>query len=331
MVWRVVNALWAPAGAGETIECARPVCKRARALDWNDLRYFLAVSRAGTFVRAGKELGVEHTTVARRLAALEAALGVKLFARGPEGMTLTAAGHEVLPSAEAMAALAEEISRRVAGGDGRVEGTVRLTIPESMNGYTVEALTDLRARHPALVVEVLSDNRALDLRRGEADVAVRIRDSEDGELIARKIGTSGWSMYASPAYVERKGTPRSPEELAGHEIVGFAPSMAAIVGARWLEAHGAGGNVVLRANSINAALDAAAVGFGIVFLPCFVADRSKALVRLTPRIIGSRDILLVVHPDLARVARIRATMEFLVERFARDAALWSGEPSAQQR
>lgn len=188
----------------------------------------------------------------------------------------------------------------------------------------MQAFTELRARHPALVVEVLSDNRALDLRRGEADVAIRIRDSADPELITRKIGRAGWSLYAAGSYLARKGAPPSPEALAGHDVIGFAPSLGSVVGARWIEAHGAGTNVVLRADTIGAAVDAAVVGFGLVFLPCFVAARTPALRRLTPRVVGSRDILLVVHPDLARVGRVRATMDFLVELYARDGALWSG-------
>jgi DNA-binding transcriptional LysR family regulator len=293
-------------------------------MNWNDLLYFLAIARAGTLVRAGKELGVEHTTVARRLAALEAALGVKLFLRGPDGLALTEAGHAVLPSAQAIAAHVEEIGRRVSGLDGRVEGTVRLTIPESVEGYMMEALPQLRERHPALLVEVLSDNRAYDIRRGEADLAVRFLDVDDPELIARKIGSSGWSLYASASYVERKGELASPEELTDHDVIGFAPSLSKIIGARWLETYAQNANLVLRANSLSAAMDAARVGFGLAALPCFIAEGEASLKRLTPRVIGSRDILLVVHPELARVARVRAAMDFLVELFARDAAVFTG-------
>ena len=311
--------------AAETIECAQAVCKRAPRLDWNDLRYFLAITRTGTLVRAGKEMGVEHTTVARRLAALEAALGCKLFTRGPDGLTLTETGRSVLPAAEAVAAHVSDILRRATGSDAKVEGTVRLTIPESINGYMVQVLTRLREQHPGLMFEVLSDNRAFDLRRGEADLAVRIRDVEDPELIARKIGSAGWSLYASPAYVGRRGGLETPDNLQGHELIGFAPDLAATVGQRWLDAHGQGARIVMRANSINAAVDAAVAGGGVVALPCFTVDHDPRLTRLTPQVIGARDINLVVHPDLAKVGRVRTTMDFLIETFVRDASLWSGE------
>ena len=302
-------------------KCGVPVA----TMDWNDLRYFLAIARAGTLVRAGKELGVEHTTVARRLSALETALGCKLFARGPEGLSLTEAGKQVLPSAEAIAAHVNDIVRRVTGGDAKVEGLVRLTIPESINSYIVQLLTRLRQQYPGLSFDVLTDNRALDLRRGEADLAVRFRDVQDPDLLVRKVGTAGWSIYAVPAYLERKGPLLAPENLQGHDIIGFAPSLAAVVGQRWIDAHGSGATVVMRANNLNAALDAAVAGAGLALLPCFMGDHAAGLQRLTPRTVGARDISLVVHPDLARVGRVRATMDFLIDPFVRDAAIWSGE------
>jgi DNA-binding transcriptional LysR family regulator len=310
----------------ETIETAQAVCKRAQAVNWNDLLYFLAIVRAGTLVGAGRELGVEHTTVARRLAALETALGTKLFLRGPEGFTLTDAGREILPSAEAIARHIEEIAHKISGLDARVEGTVRLTTSEAIERYMVEALSRLRERHPALLVEILTDNRALDIRRGEADLAVRFVDVDDVELIVRKLGIAGWSLYASERYIERKGLLESPDNLTGHDLIGYAPNLAKAAGARWLEAHASGAHFALRANSISAAVDAALVGFGLVALPCFVAHEEHRLKRLTPKVVGARDILLVVHPELARVARVRATMDFLVELFTRDAAIFAGEP-----
>ena len=301
-------------------------------MDWNDLRYFLAIARTGTLVKAGKQLGVEHSTVGRRLSALEAALGAKLFARGPEGLSLTAAGQTLLPSAEAIAAHIEEIGRRVSGGDARIEGTVRVTIPEAVNAYMIQVLTGLRERHPALLVEVLSDNRAFDLRRGEADLALRVRGTDDPELISRKVGSAAWSLYASPDYIARKGPLANPGDLQGHDVIGFAPSLIGVVGGQWLETHARTSNVVLRANSLGAALDATVVGFGLAPLPCFMGDSSPVLRRLVPGLlIGAHDITLVAHPDLARVARVRATMDYLIEVLQRDAALWSGETPALDR
>jgi DNA-binding transcriptional LysR family regulator len=311
--------------APATIDAAQAPCDRARVLDWNDLRYFLAIARAGTLTSAARDLKVEHTTVGRRLSAMESALGTRLFTRGPDGFSLTRAGSEVLPLAQEIAARVEAIERRVAGEDAKIEGVVRLTTSEALSGYLVRQLATLRERHPALFVEILSGNQAFDLLRGEADLAVRVREVSEPELVARKVAVSGWSLYAAPAYLERKGAPSSPEDLRDQDVIGFDKSLSAVPGALWLDAHAEGTRVVMRANSIVAALNATIFGMGLAVLPCFMADPEAALQRLTPRLLGARDVFLVVHPDLARVARVRAVMEFVVEVYSRDAELWRGE------
>jgi DNA-binding transcriptional LysR family regulator len=298
--------------------------------DWNDFRYFLAIARAGSLAGAARELGVEHTTVGRRLSALEAELGVRLFLRGPDGLAATEAGRGILPLAEEIATRFEAIDRRVSGGDDRIEGTVRFSVSEALSGYFVKHFAALRERHPGLVVQMSSGNQASDLMRGEADLAVRAREVTEPDLLARKVASAAWSLYAAPDYIARKGTPPSPEDLRGHDIIGFDDSLNNTPGGLWLQAHLAGTNVVMRGNSIVAAINAAICGMGIGAVPCFLAEGDPALRRLTPRVLGARDIFLVVHPDLARVARVRAVMDFVVDLFTRDATLWSGvAPGAQ--
>jgi DNA-binding transcriptional LysR family regulator len=292
--------------------------------DWNDFRHFLAIARAGTLVGAAKALGVEHSTVGRRLSALESALGTKLFARSPDGLALTRPGQEILPLAEEMGARADAIERRISGEDARIAGTVRVTASEALSGYLATKLSALGERHPELMVEMLSGNRAYDLLHGEADLAIRVREVTEPNLIVRKIGQAVWSLYASPAYVARKGKPEDPADLAGHDIVGFDESLAGVPGALWLAEHATGTKTVLRGNSIMAAFNAATFGVGIAVLPCFLGDAEPRLERLTPRVLGARDVFLVVHPDLTRVARVRAVMDFVIETFATDSA-WSGE------
>jgi DNA-binding transcriptional LysR family regulator len=296
-------------------------------VDWNDLRYFLAVRRAGTLAGAARTLKVEHSTVSRRLTALEEALGARLFLRGPDGFTSTPAGDRLLPLAEQMEAAVGAIDRQVAGGDERVEGTVRLTVSEVFSGFIVKRLSRLRARHPDLVVEVLTGNQALDLSRGEADLAVRIMPTNDPDLVVRKIVDCGWAMYAASSYVERGGVPPGPETLTGHELIGYDDTMSAVPGAQWLTKHGAGAHVVLRGNSIMAALNACLAGMGLTVLPGFLADVEPTLVRLSPAVLGTRPMFLVVHPDLARVARVRVVMDFIVEIITGEAALLQGAVS----
>lgn len=292
--------------------------------DWNDFRYFLAIARSGSLAGAGRELGVEHTTVGRRLAALETELGTRLFLRGPDGLVATDAGRAILPLAQEIEARFEAIDRRLSGGDDRVEGTVRFSISEAFTGYFVKHFGSLRERHPNLTVQISSGNRSADLMRGEADLAVRAREVTEPDLLARKVAVAGWSLYAAPDYVARKGAPSEPEDLGGHDVIGFDESLANTPGGLWLGAHAQGANIVMRGNSIVAAINATICGMGISAVPCFFAESEPRLRRLTPRVLGGRDIFLVVHPDMAKVARVRAVMDFVVELFARDGALWSG-------
>jgi len=306
------------------IEAAQGPCESARVPDWNDFRYFLAVAQVGTFAGAARELGVEHTTVARRLTALETALGTRLIIRGPDGLTLTTAGRDVVPLAEEIAARVQAIERRASGEDSRVEGTVRVSVSEALSGYLVRKSAPLRDRHPGLRVEMLVGNHASDLLRGEADLAIRALPLTEPDLVARKLVSAGWSMYASADYVARRGMPADLETLSGHDVIAFDDSMAQTPGGVWLAAHAKACNVAMRGNSVVAVLNAAICSMGVAVIPCFLGEPEPQLRRLTPRVLGARDIHLVVHPDMARVARVRAVMDFVVELFERDAALWTG-------
>jgi DNA-binding transcriptional LysR family regulator len=262
-------------------------------MDWNDLRYFLAVRRAGSLAGAARALKVEHSTVSRRLAALEEALGAKLFLRGPDGFTSTPAGDALAPHAEAMEAAAEAVSRQVSGGDERIEGTVRLTTSEVFSGFVVKRLGPLRVRNPDLVVEVLSGNQPFDLARGEADLAIRIMATSDPDLRVRKLVDCGWTMYAARGYLDSHGAPASPEVLTGHDVVGFDETMSRVPGALWLEAHGAGARIVLRGNSIMAVLNACLAGLGVTVLFCHLGDVEPTLVRVSRQVLGMRPMFLV--------------------------------------
>lgn len=295
-------------------------------LEWNDLRFFLAVYRARTLAGAARSLGVDHTTVGRRLATMERALGATLFARTPGGLLPTESAGQILPLAEQAERAVQGIERVALGEDSRPEGPVRVTTSETLAGFLGRRLGELHAKHPGVTVEVLAGNANLDLIRGEADIAIRIAPTTQADLVCRKLATAGWSAYAARTYVAVRGTPVPITDLTNHDVVAFNDSLSKVPGAQWIEAHGKAANVVLRSGSIPAAWNAALGGLGIVIVPCLLAEREDAMVRLTPEILGSRDIALVVHPDLARVARVRVVMDFLVERFARDAPILSGSP-----
>jgi len=223
----------------------------------------------------------------------------------------------------------DAFERRAAARDARLEGLVRLTVSEAFSGFIVRRMSELQAKHPGLIVEILSGNRSFDLTRHEADLALRIAATTQADLVCKRIGDAGWSMYASESYVARQGMPSSSTDLAGHQIIAFDETLAAVPGARWLEEYGAGANVVLRGNSIVSVLNATIVGMGLSIIPCFLADPEPTLRRLTPQVLGSREIWLVFHPDVARIPRVRCVIDFVTAIITRDAAILRGEIAVQ--
>jgi DNA-binding transcriptional LysR family regulator len=306
-------------------ECEQCVCDLGQVFDWGDLRYLLAVSRAGSFAGAARELGVKHTTVARRVGALEEALGARLVTKGKDSVGLTEAGAALKASAEEIERQAASIERRLAGEGARVEGVVRLTMPDAFAPYVAPRLPKLREQHPKLSVHILADHRVYDLEKGEADLALRIHPSTKPHYLERKLCSPNWSIYASRAYVRARGMPRSPADLKNHDLIGPDAEMNASPAAEWFREHVPDAQFEMRFNSVLQMLNAVTMGLGISPLPCFLADPEPELVRVLHNKVPNRIIRLVAHPEVARVARVRAVMDFLVDSFKRDAKLWAGE------
>jgi DNA-binding transcriptional LysR family regulator len=191
-------------------------------LDWNDLRYFLAVARAGSTLAAGRELRTSQTTVARRIAALERALGFPLFEKRQAGYALTPAGEELLDRAEQVEASAARFADAAAAHSREVSGTVRITTEEIYAvGLISPFLRDLHDRYPDIMIELDTAQAVRDLGSGEADIALR-SSSEDqpSGLVGRRLGVDDWTLYCSREYAARNGAPASVEELRHHAIVG---------------------------------------------------------------------------------------------------------------
>jgi DNA-binding transcriptional LysR family regulator len=294
-------------------------------MDWGDLRYLLALRRAGSLAAAARELKVDQSTVSRRLAALEDALGAQLVARTPDGMSLTEAGALAAETAAGIGAACDELGRRIGGSDARPEGVVRVSTTESMAAYLFPRLGTVRDAHPGITLEVVASNAALDLARREADLAVRMfRETRPG-LIARKLGEIGWSVYAAPSYLARRGA-AGVGDLRGHDLVGYDQSLSGTAGARWLAEHGAGAQVVFRGNSPRAVAAAVAAGLGISALPCFVTAADPNLRRLTPEIVGSSEVFAVIPPDHKGTTRVKIVSDCLAALFQDDRALLRGDP-----
>ena len=280
----------------------------AEQLDWDDLRYFLRAVQAGTLAGAARAMGVEHTTVGRRLSTLERTLGAPLVLRGPEGLKLTQLGEQAAP-------LVEEVQRAVIALVDLVaaqRARVRLAVPSGFTALFMPRIAELRRQHPTLSVELVSGSRPVDLKKGEADLAIRIGPVADKDLVARKLCEAGWALYASEAYVARSARV-DPSDLAGHEVIGYDPSLADVPAAKWLEARSMNASVVMRSREMTDMLAAATSGVGLAALSCMVGDAEPKLLRLTPELIATRSVSLVYRREAKLSAEVRAVIRFVVE------------------
>lgn len=283
-------------------------------LDWDDLRIFLAIHRAGTLARAASELSINATTVGRRLTNLEERIEARLFDRTPEGFILTLTGRDLLPRAEKMEAEALGVAREVIGRDQRIIGNVRVSATEMLaTRFITPHLVAFRALHPELTLELECTNRSLSLSRRETDVALRLARPREDDVVTKRLTSVPLALYASHRYLETNGAPADPEHsLSGHTAILFASSRLFSVENEWFQKRLQDAHVALRSDSVSSIYGAAAAGLGIALLPRAVADLDGRLVRLdTESAPEPRIIYQAVHKDLMRSARIRAVLDFL--------------------
>jgi DNA-binding transcriptional LysR family regulator len=280
---------------------AMPVQNRT-APSWDDLRVFLALARTGSLSSAGRALGVNHATIARRIAALARDLGLVLFEHRARGYAPTADGAALVGAAERMEAAMLEIERRAAGRAPGLEGTVRITATDTLASHVIApALAALHARHPALAIDLAVDNRALSLARREADIALRWARPRAGDLYARKLSDVTYAAFA-----------RGRRPAAG--VIAFDEDLADIPEARWLARAFPAARVVLRSSTVAVQFAAARAGLGIAALPRYLAAGARELREVaTPLPPPTRELWLIIHRDLRAVPRVRAVAEFLAE------------------
>jgi DNA-binding transcriptional LysR family regulator len=291
---------------------AAPAQEPHSHLDWGHLRFFLELVRTGSHARAAKRMGVDRNTVARRVAALEAELGLALFERGPQGWSQTPAGQELAELAGRVEEDVLALSRHVDARDPALRGTARLTtVPHLATHLLPPALPALRRRHPELVLEVVADARAFDLSRREADLAVRLGRPRDSGLVARRLSQLAFAFYAA-ATTEAGG-----RGAVDFRVDPFLGDEADLLQERWLDKLAPGRRVVYRCNSTTSLLEAARQGLGVVLLPCYIGDADPALRRLDAPEPVPYEIWLLVHGDLRRTPRIRAVIDWLDEVVAR--------------
>lgn len=284
------------------------------ALDWDDLRSFLAIARHGTLSAAARALGVRQTTMGRRLAGLEQRAGARLLHKTPAGYVATAAGEAILGNVERIEAEALAIARSITGRDARLEGTVRITTIETLaTEILLPALPGFHAAHPGITLEIIADQRSLSLTHREADIAIRLARLPQQDLAVRRIGTLGCAIYAAPVYLARHGQPDFAAGAAGHALIQRGAEMAGLPEQLWFTGLASQGHTVLRSNASYVLREAARRGLGLACLTRYLGDH-PGLARLpTPTPGPARELWLAVHNDTRHTPRIRAVSDFLAE------------------
>lgn len=291
------------------------VAARSRELtSWDDVRFFLAIHRAGSLSAAAKGLGVTQPTAGRRLSALESSLGIHLFDRTPDGLKITDEGRALLDAATRMERDAEELALRATARDADLEGTVRIATTDLFAAsFLVGALMRVRATYPRIAVALVLSGAESDLLRREADLALRFGPSSSRPkpttLLARKLGEEPFALYGANGYLDRRGVPNDPSDLGDHDVVVYSGPHPAT---EWCRAAFARSPVALSASSMQIVGAAIAAGHGLGVLPTRAAYLFPSLRRLTPPV-AQATAWLLLHPDLKRVPRIRAVADQLVE------------------
>jgi DNA-binding transcriptional LysR family regulator len=276
--------------------------------DWNDLKSFLAVARSGRLTAAAARLGLDHSTLSRRLAGLEHALGAKLFDRSPSGYTPTDEGRRLLAMAEEMERLAIGAADSVGGTAASIEGAVRIGSPEGFGSYFLAPrAAKLKALHPGLTVQLVAASAVFSLSRRDADVVVSVSRPPAGRLTVSKLIDYDLALYAAPSYLERAPPIACAADLKRHVFVSYIGELL-----HFPELVAPGGTTSVESSNLVAQLRATLAGAGLCVLPAFLAAGEPGLVRvLADEVSLTRSLWLTVHQDLAGLARVKAVVRFI--------------------
>ena len=290
-------------------------------MNWDDLRFFLALSREGSVSGAGRVLSVKHTTVARRIAALEAQMGSRLFDRLPSGYVMTQVAENLFPHALAMEELAQAADREVFGMDTQLSGSLRLAASyDVLTRLITPKLHQFTDQYPGIEIELLSSTSLVDLASRQADIALRLSPKPPEYLIGREVVPLQYGVYASARYLRKR---RGGEKLILWEHDRDTPE--------WVSEHFPSGRVVVRVSEIMTMVDAVKNHLGLARMPCYVADAEPSLRRIDVPLNASKwGVWVLSHVDLRSTARVRVCREFLIDVIEQQRGLIEGLESRYQ-
>lgn len=295
--------------------------------NWNDLRFFLELSRQGKLVRTAARLQVDHTTVSRRITALEKQLDVRLFDKSPGGYQLTDAGLRLLPLAEEIEAGSNRLYQEIAGKDARLSGTVRVSVPEALGTQVIAPrIVVFCEEHPGIEIELIAETRRMSLSKREADIAINLSRPESGRLIAWKLCDYRLKLYGAESYLSRHPPISDMDDLSEHAFVSYIDDLIEMPQLRFFESTIRNAHVVFRSSNVSAQFNAILEGAGLGIVHCFMAQGEARLkVILDKQICVERSYWLSVHEDLRHVARVDAVCDFLTRILRDNRGLMMGE------
>jgi DNA-binding transcriptional LysR family regulator len=283
--------------------------------NWDDIRIFLAVARQGGLTSAAQNLGINHTTVARRLTGLESALHTRLVNRTPTGVTLTPAGQSFLLHAERIEIEAQIAEQQVYAADGTISGKVRLATREGVGAWLIcPKVAQLKRRHPALNLDLVSEARTISLLKRDADITISLQYPSQNRVVVQKLTDYRLGLYASPGYLREYGPIDSIEDLRERDVVWYVEDFVDIEEQRYMQRIVANARAGFRATNILAQYAALVSGMGVGIIPVYQAGQDPNLVRvLADQVEEMRTYWLSVHPDAQDLPNVRAVIDFILE------------------
>ena len=284
--------------------------------DWDDYRFFLAVAEAGSLSAAAQSTGASQPTIGRRVADLERRLEARLFDRSPSGYRLTKLGQEVHARVKTIEKEARWIADKVSYTDKAPEGRVVLTTTEAVGYFSLAPLLgDFHTAHPDIDIDLIVSYPAINLMEGEADIALRVGNPKQPQLVGRRLAPVHFGLFAATSYLTQRPAPRRIEDLANHNIIESTRQMRDFPQSTWLRRHGERARVAFSCDNIMVQLSALEAGLGIVALPLYMLSGNKTVRRvLTHQVELTQDLWMLTHKDLKRVPRVRAVLDFLAKR-----------------
>jgi len=280
-------------------------------MNWNDIRYFLAVARHGGLTGAAREMRASRSTVARRSESLEAALRTRLFERRPDGYALTDSGRDMIGKAAVIEAGMTELEDRFGGEDGRVSGTVRIVTVETLAHLIMPGLPALQAAHPDLSISVAINPSFASLPQRAADIGLRLCRPQQGSFAVKRVGMLSFGLFGSPGYLAAHPVEQASPPIAGHRLITWGDPLSFVALPKILRSWTEEASTVLQVDSMQAQMMAIRSGGGLGVLPRAAAGEAGLEIVLPDLCRQDEPIWLVVHEDIQHARRVRVVREFL--------------------